>query len=291
MKQNVTAVILLCASAIFSSCIVNRQAIYVSPFNGNSNIYHTIPLESDSLKSAFFINAAFASGRANFTSPSRNDTTVPGDDNISSFSFNIYRTHNLGIFEFYYGANFSIGNYSVNKFDSLFSDPTVNVQLINKYAGKKIFGGYGINGGMNAVIPFVDGGEFRVIGFELTLEHEYGNYLQFRKQIPYSQVTYVAPNNFYGTYGFFTEILFPKGHLGLKLEKGWIMGSQYNNLMVFDNSSQENLKYHYFNMTLSGFINKWTIYMQLNSATKATTFQFGTNYRIAKKKNSPQTNL
>jgi hypothetical protein len=284
MKKLLPAIILLVVYVASDGCYVGRQAILVSPFNGNNSVYHTIPLKSDSIRSAFFISASFATGQANYTSDSRPDTSVPGADYVKTFQFNIYRTHNAGVLELYYGGHFALGNYTLNKFDSIDNDPSVNYQAINQYAGRKLFGGYGADAGLDIILPIGGGGEWRVLGYEFSLTHEFGKYLQFRNQIPFSYLTYVAPSNFYGNDGFFTEIMMFKGAIGLKLEKGWVMGSQYNNLQIMDNSTQQLLQYHYFTMTLSGIIKKFTVYLQLNSATMASGLQFGVNYRIAKKK-------
>jgi hypothetical protein len=177
-----------------------------------------------------------------------------------------------------------LGTYTLNKFDSIDNDQTVNYQAINQYAGTKLFGGYGADAGVDIILPIGGGGEWRVLGYEFSLTREFGRYLQFRNQIPYSYVTYLAPSNFYGSDGFFTELMMFKGCLGFKLEKGWVMGNQYNNLQIMDNSTQQLLQYHYVNLTLSGIIKEFTVYLQLNSATKASGLRFGLNYRIAKKK-------
>jgi hypothetical protein len=144
---------------------------------------------------------------------------------------------------------------------------------------------------MNFVLPFAHGGEWRVVGFELSMMHEYGSYLQFRNQFPYSEATYVAKSNFFGTYGWFTEILFGRGHFGIKVGSGAIMGEQYNNLLIIDNDTEKPLKYHYSSASFTGVIDKFTIYAQLNTGTKATFLQFGSNYRIAKKKKNLPVNL
>ena len=69
------------------------------------------------------------------------------------------------------------------------------------------------------------------------------------------------------------------------------MGEQYNNLMIIDNDTEKPLRYHYSSVSFTGVIEKFTIYAQLNTGTKATFLQVGSNYRVAKKKKPQQTNL
>jgi hypothetical protein len=290
MRKKRTAFLLLACTLVLTGCYVNRQAVYVSPFNGNSNTYHTLPLRADSLASALFVNAAYASGSVNYTQGTdKLSNNAPGSDYVHSFQLSVYRTHNLGSFELYYGLTGSLGNYTLNKFDSLGNDPSVNYQLINQNAGKKFFGGYGASGGLDLVIPFSDGGEWRVIGFETTFTHEFGDYLQFRKQFPDSAATYIARSNFYGTIGGFTEFIWGRySHFGIRLEKGAVMGSAYNNLQILDASSGATLKYHYFSLTFSEMMERWTLYFQVNTATKAGFLQGGINFRVTEKKKMHQ---
>jgi hypothetical protein len=190
MKKYLYAIVQLSICCSLAGCFVPRQAIYVSPFNGNNTTYHSIPLRSNSVISAFFINSSFSVGTANYTSDSRADNTAYNSaDDFLSFQFNMYRTHNAGVLELYYGCHFALGNYTVNKFDSNFNDPTVNYQGINQYAGKKFFGGYGAGAGTDIILPISGGSEWRILGFEFSLTREFGKYLQFRNQIPYSYDT------------------------------------------------------------------------------------------------------
>jgi hypothetical protein len=178
MKKYIRAAASLLLIASLGGCyVVPRQAIYVSPFNGNNNAYHSIPLKSDSIRSAFFAHASFSAGSANYTSNSSTSASAyKNGDDLYSFEFNIYRTHNAGVLELYYGGHFALGNYSVNKFDSVLNDPTVNYQNINQYAGKKSFGGYGLDAGTDIIVPIYGGSEWRVLGFEFSLTREFGQY-------------------------------------------------------------------------------------------------------------------
>src|SRR5579863_2199768 len=140
MKQN--AIAFLIASFFLQSCF--RSAYYVSPFDTNNNTYHTIPLRSYSLKSALMVSGSLFSAGTNEHGVS---------DGVYDFRTNVYRTHNIGIMELYYGFDLTLGNYSVNKYDSVGNSYTVNYRIINKNAGSKFFGGIGLNGGFDFAIP------------------------------------------------------------------------------------------------------------------------------------------
>ncbi|MEI9933854.1 MAG: hypothetical protein WDM71_03185 [Ferruginibacter sp.] len=95
-----------------------------------------MPLKSDSVKSATFVGGNFYSGDANSQS----------SDYVFAFDGNISRSQQFGLFEAYYGADISLGNYKVATVDSYYNSPTVNAQIINSMAGHKFFGGGGLSG-------------------------------------------------------------------------------------------------------------------------------------------------
>ncbi len=49
---------------MLSGCYVH-QAFYTSPFNGHNNNYQTVPMQSDSVPSAYYANATYIAGNAN----------------------------------------------------------------------------------------------------------------------------------------------------------------------------------------------------------------------------------
>ena len=56
---------LLCIS-VLHGCIESRQGYYLSPNNSNSIPYHPVPLQSDSIHSALYINGGYYIGNANY---------------------------------------------------------------------------------------------------------------------------------------------------------------------------------------------------------------------------------
>ncbi|HLX66981.1 MAG TPA: hypothetical protein VKR41_08285, partial [Puia sp.] len=58
-----------------------------------------------------------------------------------------------------------------------------NTNQLNTYAGSYSFGGLGVQGGINAVVP-IGIGEWRLLGVETSVIHEFGNYLSLRQQLP-----------------------------------------------------------------------------------------------------------
>src|SRR5450432_733720 len=52
--------------SLLSSCMEGRQGYYLSPNNANSNPYHPIPLHSDSVRNAIYINGVYYIGAANY---------------------------------------------------------------------------------------------------------------------------------------------------------------------------------------------------------------------------------
>jgi len=211
---------LLVGVLLLSGCI-RRQAFYVSPYNGLNNSYHSIPLRSDSLKSAFYVNSAIFTGSANDY----------GHDDMFAFQTSLSAGHNFGYFQAYYGAGITLGNYRVNTFDSFGISRSVDYKIINQYAGSKFFGTTGIEAGFNLVIP-LGISEWRVLGIETSMQQEFGQYLQFRKQLPDSAATLVVRNSFLTTLGGYSEITAKTNHgsVGFKIAIGTLLGSAYHHL-------------------------------------------------------------
>jgi hypothetical protein len=260
-------------SICFFSCI-GRQAYYVSPFNGITNPYHTIPMHKDSLKSASYLNSVISIGGAN------EGLTDP----VYSFTENVSRSHNFGMFQAYYGAGLTVGSYKIKPYDSLGNNSTVNYIIINQNKGNYFFGGGGFDGG----IDFVTGSEkfeWRALGAEISLRQEFGNYVHARNKIPDSAATVVIRNRFFGTVGLFTEVV-GRGRnteTGCKLGWGTVIGSDYHNFQFTDSYFADNPpRFGYFTLNVHTTANKWTGYIQGNFAKKASAFLIGMNYRISK---------
>ena len=83
--------ILLTAVTLLSGCAYqyHAQAIYVSPFNGNSGEYHPLPLLADSQKTAFYAQAAaFWGAGMSINRTSSAEATPPSVGPIDLAGFN-----------------------------------------------------------------------------------------------------------------------------------------------------------------------------------------------------------
>lgn len=257
----------------FYSC-VGRQAFYVSPFNGINSPYHTVPMHSDSVKAASYLNTSIMIGGAN------EDETDPK----YSITTDLSRSHNFGPFQAYYAGGLTVGSYRIKPYDSLGNSTTVNYRIINQNKGTYFFGGGGFDGGMNVVVGSGNF-EWRIFGVETSLRQEFGKFAKVRKGLPDSAATVVIRNRFFGTLGFFTEIV-GKGHnasTGCKLGWGKVLGDDYNNFNLKDGYFVDNpLRFGYFIFNVHTTGKKWTYYVQGNLSKKASGLVFGTNYRISK---------
>lgn len=260
---------------ILPGCAIH-QAFYVSPFNGNSPGYASIPLKADSLKSATYANAAYFAASAN----------DHGRDDVSAFHFEVSRAHNFHFLQAWYGVNLALGTYRVQPWDSSYFSARGNsfdAKAIDQHAGNHFFGGTGARGGINAVVTRGNQ-EWRVLGLETSFEHEFGDYLNFRKQLPDSAATLLVKSNFFGTIGLYTELLGKtrKGDFGFRFALGWILGSAYNNLNIYDDSKKRYLRYRYYDFIYHYTYQRYTGYLQIDAATKTTGLHLGFNYRLGR---------
>src|SRR6187402_2821379 len=90
---------LLAVCCLLTSCAtVRQQAYYVSPFNGHPSDYHPVPLTVDTAHTAVYIHAAFLNGGAN----------QQRTDGVTAFRSSLSVAHHTGIFQAYYGGDFTI---------------------------------------------------------------------------------------------------------------------------------------------------------------------------------------
>ena len=250
-----------------------RQAFYVSPYNGNHNPYHPIPLKQDSVKSASYISASISNGTAN-------DREADG---TLTFFTSFSRAHNFGNFQGFYAADFSLGNYKVAPFSEYDGSENFDPTAINENAGNKFFGGAGADGGVNFVLP-IRNGEWRVFGIETSVQQEFGNYAAFRKKLADKDADLVVRDKLFATLGGYTEIVgrISRGSMGLRLGAGSVLGSKYHNLMITDEPYGKPLRYNYGSFTFHLTKNKFTGYLQSNFSAKSQSLFLGVNYRLGK---------
>jgi hypothetical protein len=236
--------------------------------NGLTNAYTTIPMQSDSVRSAFYLDAALTEGSANFH----------GHDNVFSAQTRVSASHNFKNFQAFYGVGVGLGSYNFRPYDDVNGNysSTIKPQVLNQYTGKKFFGALAFNGGMDAVVSF-RGAEWRVIGVEASLYNEFGDYLSVRKKIPDSAATFINRSKTFSTLGFYTEIVAKtkSGHIAVKFAGGFIPQSSYHNVPDIGN-------FGYFNFALAASIRKVCPYLQLDMAPRATSALIGINFRLGK---------
>jgi hypothetical protein len=266
---------------IFSSCFVHRQGMYLSPMNSQSSPYHTIPFKADSLKSAVY-------GSLIYTTATANDK---GKDWINAVQASIYRSHNLGNFQAFYGANITLGTYGLTGFyNSHYTPGQAGLigggdQPIDTFyhipAHTYSFGSYGISGGINGV-KSSGRTEWRYLGFETTLQNEFGNYYSFRKNLPDSAANIIFKHQVTGSIGIYTDALWrnrQNTQFGIKFALDMLMNPPNNYTSL---NTYSIFPVTFFSTTFHITANQFTGFMQGNFGTKAASFQIGTSYRLGK---------
>lgn len=261
-------------------CSTPQQAYYVSPFNGNNSDYHTLPKQGDSVHAALYGGASFIKGTAN------NKST----DDFYGVHANLYAGHSYTNVQLYYGGSLSAGSYDMGHWSYSPAYPTsyqggqayyANTDQLNTYSGGHSFGGVGFQGGINGVVP-VGIGEWRLLGVETSVMHEWGNYLSTRRQMPDSIATLINRNATFATMGITSELVahVREGEFGFRWAYGIALSHGYANPGVYDNQSGGSLHYNYFNFTFHYTHQRVTGYFQLNEATKSSGGQVGVNFRL-----------
>ena len=221
--------VLLISILLLTGCV--RQNYYLSPFQSNSNTYHVMPLKSDHVSSASYLHGGIAIGDAN-----------DYRDDVFAFTSEYYRAHSFGSFEAYYGVNFSLGYYNVqNYFNSSIGSlrDSFVVKTINDMTGEKLFGGYGLKGGIALVAPYSQrGGEWRVLGVELNMQNEFGQYLKFRRLLPDSVAKANMNASFFPTICFTTEAVARSKHYALSYKFSVGGSFRHDNINYIPNPSR-----------------------------------------------------
>lgn len=261
--------IYLASLIFFSGCFY--PPYYLSSSNANTNYYRTIPLKSDSVKAASFISVILTKGAANSSS----------SDNVMAFHGNFHRSFRFGICQGYYGIHHSLGFYRVAKVQHRRFN--VNESIINRMAGNKFFGSYGINGGINVVKLINTSAEWRILGLEATLQNEFGDYLKFRKRLPIDTANDITKRSLYITTGFNSDIAVKTrtGSFGCKIAIG---ASLRHTLYVNNKRDTSFRKPVYAGFTVHYTNRRWTSFVQGNLGAYAHNVQLGTSYRLSKTK-------
>jgi hypothetical protein len=279
MSKNQATVIFI--GLLFSSCLLHRQGMYLSPLDSQSIPYHTIPFKSDSLKSAIYGSILYSTGTAN----------DKGKDWVHAGQGSIYRSQNLGNIQAYYGGNITVGNYGVSDFYNSHYTPGEPGLLgggdkpIDSFyhipANKYFFGSYGLSAGING-IKTLRGMEWRFLGFEVVVQKEFGNYYRFRENLPDTAANIIFKNNFTGTIGFYTESLWHNRfntQYGLKFSLNMLLNPQSD---YTKEDTYSIFPISYFSTTFHITAKRLTGFMQFNFGTKASSFQIGTSFMMFK---------
>lgn len=270
------AVIILC----LTSCSV-PYAYFQSPLHGNTAAYRSIPLKSDSIKSATYISGAAIVGGAN----------QHLRDGLLGFVGSIYQSHQFGYFDAYYGLTTTLGSYSIAKYDTsnyringLFA-PRYNDNLepktINDLGGNKFFGGAGAIGGVSAVLPFEKGGEWRIIQIEGNWQTEFGNYRQFRTKLPDTAANIIFRGTNYLTISIGTDFVFKtrRGSFGFK--NAFVTATR-SETDYYSRAIYHSRTPGYFSQTYHFTTKRITGFYQLNYGNHSFGMQTGVNYKLRK---------
>jgi hypothetical protein len=236
-------------------------------------------LKSDSIKSAVYTDFAFTGGSANSNS-----------DNLFAFHGGAHQSFNFGKFQAWYGVQVMMGSYSVkDNYRIHYSDSPYTAGVYTGYRvdtlshvppSRHSFGGYGLNGGFNYVLPFRHKpGEWR-FGIHVHVQREFGDYLSFRKSLPDTLADFISTNRWTEQLGFSTEWVRRKRtvEIGYQFAIG-VSFSPPGNYYGDSNSSSAFYVASTFHMTKG----KITGFCQLNAAPNAVSFKTGINYRLGKR--------
>jgi hypothetical protein len=253
---------------LLSSC--TQYAYYQSPFQSNTASYKTMPLYSDSIRSAIYANATFTTGGANYNYR----------DGINGGIASIYRTHTSRNIQAFYGLTGTLGNYHVKPYVGDAHNKNLDTTSINDNAGSKFFGGWGATGGFNLNIPFAKH-EWR-IGTELSWEQEFGKLLDFRRHLPGTAANLIGTSKNYMTVALTSDLVFhmPRGAAGYKIA----VVKSLSRLHGFDREQEPySLSPAYVSNTFHVTVNHLTGFSQINFGTYSMSIQLGINYRLHKR--------
>jgi len=259
---------------LFSSISCTQYAYFQSPLHTNTLGYREQPLKSENRPFALYANAAVATGNAN------EDLR----DQQTAFIGAFHAAHQFGNFQAYYGSQLTLGGYNLLPYAPQIGTPTyfnsnLDETLINPHAGKNSFGALGFSGGINYVIPFQKGGEWRAFGLEANWNNQWGEYQDFRSELSSSAANLIDPSKKFATVAFTSDIIakLNAGSIGYKFALGFRTGE----LTKYDRSGlPSKVLPGFFSNTLHYSYDRYAAYTQLNWGYSALSFHFGLSYRL-----------
>ncbi|MFT3827747.1 MAG: hypothetical protein QM731_27765 [Chitinophagaceae bacterium] len=262
MKVQLITVSLL--AVVLYSC--SHRSYLQSPLQANTNSYKAIPLQSEGIKAATYASGAITTGSANYNWR---------DENVG-FIGSIHRSHNFGGLQGYYGATGVVGNYHMD-YDPMLQDTRDSVYFHS--SRNRFYGAWGFNGGLNFVIPFRNGSEWRVFGTEVSWTREFGDYRSLRSKLTDSIMDLVDRHRDFTTLGFSSDFVFKKrkgGTIGYKF--GYV--TSLTTLRNYRSYHQGPITPGYFSQTLHFSKNRINGYWQLNFGTYSVSSLLGVSYRF-----------
>jgi len=224
---------------------------------------------SDSTHQAVYASGGISIGAANQTLR----------DVVFSSQLSIHQAHTYSHFQFFYGATAIAGNYHIaedyNAYNYYGSYPGTSI-----HRGNRFFAGLGAFAGADIVIPFRTGSEWRVIGVETNFQREFGDYQQFRSELPDSAAEAITRSRNFQTIGITTNVIKKFRRSGNSF--GYKFG-------VYVGTQRTRLTYDYYNSyivpvyisnTLHLTRQRVTGFAQINAGTYALNFQTGINVRL-----------
>jgi len=265
----------------FGGCISERQSYLLSPQNNTALPYHAIPMKGDSAGGATYVSGVFTIGSAN----------ARLTDGVFSFQGNIHRSNNLGPIQIYYGANLTFGSYLAADFYNFSHSPDfypgTGDSLNHTPTASHSFGSYGLMAGIDLVKTHTHlrkntYSEWRILGMETSLQNEFGNYADYRKNLPDSAMNIIYRKHSYAYLGLYTEWLWTsrnKIEYGIKLSAGTDLTQtgNYSNYYAYSIFPLYtfSLAYHVRKDRFLGFF-------QTNVSNYAANLQMGISYRLGK---------
>ncbi|MHA4847069.1 hypothetical protein ACX0G7_23080 [Flavitalea antarctica] len=263
-----TLTLIFISSVLLSGCVT--QGYYLSPFQANNQPYKTIPMVSDSSHRAVYAATGISIGGANQNL----------NDIVFTFNGSVHQAHTFQNLQFFYGAIAVVGNYFLQEQYSYYSSGGIdpNAPITNR--GNRYFAGLGAFGGMDIVIPFATGSEWRVLGIETNFQQEFGDYQKIRLKIPDSAAQAITRDKFFHTIGFTTNVIrkFQKSGHTFGYKFGFHLSTSRTQRL--DNYYGTNLLPMYISNTLHLTRQRVTGFVQINAGSYALNFQTGVNVRL-----------
>lgn len=260
--------------AVLTSVSCSQNAYYQSPLHTNTAGYREQPLKSENKPFAVYANAAVATGSAN----------EKFRDQVTAFLGAFHAAHQFGNFQAFYGSQLTLGSYYIKPYAPQIGTPPyynshLDETLINPHAGKNSFGALGFSGGINYLVPFARGGEWRVLGVEASWNNQWGEYQDFREELPTRAANLLDPSKSFTTVAFSSDVIAKTkgGSIGYKLALGYRTGS----LTRYDmTGNPSKITPGFFSNTLHYAYERYAGYAQINFGYSASSFQFGLSYRL-----------